>query len=236
MKKKKAPTASRRKATSTVAVRKRKRGRPQTVHGGVGRDAIVAAARLLIERLRPHQVTIALIAREAGVDPALVRYYFTNRDELLMAVVESILADWAVHPASDQAPAVQLGTHLTNMLRFSRSVRSMQRLMVEECAEAKSPVVRARVQELTDHVVHELGGLLRTEARTAERSPEALFLHVAMIGLCEFFAAAQAVILPLAPKGMSADELAARYERFIHDLVLDGIRKGLRPGGKQCAG
>ena len=227
--KKKSPTASRRSAATTATARKRKRGRPQSLHGKVGRDTIVAAARQLIEKLRPHQVTIALIAREAGVDPALVRYYFTNRELLLLAVVESILADWAAHPASDQAPAAQLGAHLANMLRFSRSVRSMQRLMVEECAEAKSPVVRARVQELTGQVVHELGGLLRSGARKAERSPEALFLHVAMIGLCEFFAAAQAVILPLAPQGMSADELAARYERFIHDLVLDGIRKGLRP-------
>ena len=230
--KKKSPPASRRKPAAPVAARKRKRGRPQSVHGKVGRETIVAAARQLIEKLRPHQVTIALIAREAGVDPALVRYYFTNREQLLLAVVESILADWAAHPAPDQTPAAQLGAHLANMLRFSRSVRSMQRLMVEECAEAKSPAVRARVQELTGMVVQELGGLLRTDARTAEHAPDALFLHVAMIGLCEFFAASQAVILPLAPKGMSADELAKRYEKFIHDLVLDGFRKSLRPAGK----
>jgi TetR/AcrR family transcriptional regulator len=123
---------------------------------------------------------------------------------------------------------VQLGKHLANMLEFSRSVRSMQRLMVEECAEAKSPAVRARVQELTFLVVQQLAGLLRADGKAAERSPDALFLHVAMIGLCEFFAASQAVILPLAPKGMSATELASRYEKFILDLVLDGVRTRLK--------
>jgi TetR/AcrR family transcriptional regulator len=216
------------KKPTTSVRRKRKRGRPQAVHDKVGRKTIVTAARQLIEKLHPHQVSIALIAREAGVDPALIRYYFTSREHILIAVVESILADWAAHPSSSEAPADQIGTHLANMLAFSRSVRSMQRLMVEECAEAKSPVVRARVQELTAQVVQQLAGLIRVGGEPAERSPDALFMHVAMIGLCEFFAAAQAVILPLAPKGMSAAELATRYEKFIQDLVLDGVRKRLR--------
>lgn len=229
MKKKASP--ARRKPAAAVAAksRKRKRGRPQSVHAKVGREAIVVAARQLIEKMRPHQVTIALIAREAGVDPALVRYYFTNRELLLLAVVESILADWAAHPSVDETPAAQLAAHLANMLRFSRTVRSMQRLMVEECAEAKSPVVRARMQELSAHVVDELDVLLRKDGSTDDRSLDALFMHVAMIGLCEFFAAAQAMIVPLAPKGMSPTELATRYEAFIRDLVLDGVRKRLRP-------
>jgi AcrR family transcriptional regulator len=232
-KKKSASVAARKTAASPAAPRKRKRGRPQSGHAKVGQEAIVAAARQLIEKLPPHQVTIARIAREAGVDPALVRYYFKDRELLLLAVVESILADWAAHPPSGEAPAAQIGNHLANLLEFSRSVRSMQRLMVEECAEAKSPVVRARVQELTSRVVEQLGGLLRNDGKGAERSPEALFMHVAMIGLCEFFAASQAAILPLAPKGMGADELASRYEKFIHDLVLDGIRKRLRPASRR---
>ncbi len=229
--KKKSPPAAGRKSAAT-AVRKRKRGRPQSVHGKVGRETIVAAARQLVEKLRPHQVTIALIAREAGVDPALVRYYFTNREQLLLAVVENILADWAIHTTPDETPAAQLGAHLSAMLRFARSVRSMQRLMVEECAEAKSPAVRARVHELNGKFVQELGRLIRMDANTHEHSPDALFLYVALIGLCEFFAAAQATIMPLAPKGMSADELATRYEKFIQDLVLDGFRKSLRPAAK----
>jgi hypothetical protein len=49
-------------------------------------------------------------------------------------------------------------------------------------------------------------------------------MHVAVIGLCEFFAAAQAMILPLAPKHLDANELARRYETFIRQLVLDGVR------------
>lgn len=228
--KKKTPSGTRRPALARTTTRKRKRGRPQAVHARVGKEALIASARKLVEELPPHEVTIALVARKAGVDPALVRYYFKNRENLLLAVVEDLLDDWALRPAAHASPAAQIDAHLSNLLAFSRSVRSMQRLMIEECAGAKSAAVRARVHELTAHVVGKLSGLIHVGG-PASRSPDGLFLHVAMIGLCEFFAAAQPMILPLAPKGMSATELAARYDRFIRELVLDGVRKRLGPAG-----
>jgi AcrR family transcriptional regulator len=36
-------------------------------------------------------VTRAALARHAGVDPNLIRYYFEDRDSLLLAVIEEIM-------------------------------------------------------------------------------------------------------------------------------------------------
>lgn len=214
-----------RRKTASAARHKRSRGRPGTNKGAVGRDAIVAAARLLLEKLPPHQVPTVLIARKAGVDPALVRYYFPNRDELLFAVIEHILTSWvAKHPDADAPPAEKLSAHIADMFEFSCRVRSMQRLMVEGCAEAKSPSVRARARDLNAVAVRYYARLLHLEDAEAETSPDPLFMHIAVIGLCEFFAAAQAMILPLAPKHLDAPQLAKRYETFIRQLVLDGLR------------
>jgi AcrR family transcriptional regulator len=226
---KKLPKASARKPAKAPARTRRSRGRPSASKGIVGRHSIIVAARQLLEKMSPHQVTMALIARKAGVDPALVRYYFADREVLLFAVVENILADWAPRPPSGTAPADQLATHVANMLEFSSRVRSMQRLMVEECAVAKSPSVRARVRELNAHAIEHFAKMLRPEGDVAARFSEALFLHVAVIGMCEFFAAAQAMILPLAPKNLDATQVAAQYQDFMQSLVLDGIRKHLRP-------
>ena len=226
--KKKLTKSPGRKAATTPARTRRSRGRPSASKGIVGRHSIIVAARQLLEKMAPHQVTMALIARKAGVDPALVRYYFADREVLLFAVVENILADWAPRPPSDAAPKDQLSGHLANMLEFSTKVRSMQRLMVEECAVAKSASVRSRVRELNDLAVQYLARILKPATDTSTRSCDALFLQVAVIGMCEFFAAAQAMILPLAPKNMSPADVAARYQDFIQSLVLDGIRKQLR--------
>jgi TetR/AcrR family transcriptional regulator len=223
--KSKSPVGSGRKKVATGARPKRSRGRPKTTERAVGREAIIVAARQLLEKAPPHQVPNVLIARKAGVDPALVRYYFGNREELLIAVIEHILATWAAtHPPSHHAPAERLSAHIADMFDFSCRVRSMQRLMIEGCAEAKTPAVRARVRELNAATVSHYAKYLHLEGAEADESPDPLFMHVAIIGLCEFFAAAQAMILPLAPKQMGAKELAKRYETFIRKLVLDGLR------------
>ena len=81
-----------------------------------------------------------MIARKAGVDPAMVRYYFASREELLFAVIENILMTWgATHPPPKGTPSEQLTSWIHGMVDFARNTRSMQRLMLEECAEAKPP-------------------------------------------------------------------------------------------------
>jgi TetR/AcrR family transcriptional regulator len=227
-----APPAARKKP-STPARQKRSRGRPGTNKDAVGRDAIVSAARQLLEKLPPHQVPTVLIARKAGVDPALVRYYFPNRDELMFAVVEHIITTWvAKHPDPEAPPAEILSTHVAAMLEFSCRARSMQRLMVDGCAESKSPSIRARVRDLNSDAVRYYARLLHLEGDEAEASPDPLFMYVAVIGMCEFFAAAQAMILPLAPKHLDAPKLAQRYETFIRKLVLDGLRARVELAGR----
>ncbi len=205
--------------------RKRKRGRPQASEEGVGREGIIAAARALIETLHPHRVTIVMIAAKAGVDPALVRYYFSSREELFLAVAENIVTSWvAAHPPANAAPADKLATAVSEMVDFARSVRSMQRLMIDECAEAKSPHVRQRIIELNSLAVQGYARLFDQKQAEPLEPVDPLFAYVAVIGMSEFFAAAQSMIMPLLPQKMSADELAERYKRFLVKMVLDGLR------------
>lgn len=208
----------------------RGRGRPRLVQGSVGRDTIVSAARALMERMPPHEATFSAIARKAGVDPALVRYYFASREQLMLAVIENILESWtAGHPSPAAPPAARLASHVGDMLDFSRKMRAMQRLMVEECAGSKSPDVRRRVRELNEGAVSFYRLLVHSEKHSAKNPTDPLFMFVAIIGMCEFFAAAQGMIQPLAPEGMAAEELAARYKDFIIRMALDGLRSQVEP-------
>ncbi|HXC59977.1 MAG TPA: TetR/AcrR family transcriptional regulator [Steroidobacteraceae bacterium] len=215
---------------------RRSRGRPRANQQTVGRETIVASARKLLDKLPPHKVTISSIARSAGVDPALVRYYFTNREELILAVIEDILATWHfTHPAVATAPAAKLSSLVRDMLDFALNVRSMQRLMIDECASAKSPEVRRRVRDLNAGVVNRYALLLHSEKETRTSNTDPLFMHVAIIGMCEFFAAAQAMIRPLVPADVDDEELAARYKDFIGRLVLDGLRSSVEPWAARTA-
>lgn len=208
----------------------RSRGRPRAKQGTAGREVIVAAARKLLEKLPPHKSTISSIARSAGVDPALVRYYFGSREELLLAVIEEILADWKfTRPAPSAGPAAKLAAFVGDMLDFALNVRSMQRLMIDECASSTSPEVRRRVRELNAGAVSRLALLLHPDKQAGVKATDALFMHVAIIGMCEFFAAAQPMITPLLPAGLGAKALTGRYKDFIVRLVLDGLRSRVEP-------
>ena len=208
----------------------RGRGRPRAKQGAVGREVIVAAARKLLEKLPPHKATISSIARSARVDPALVRYYFGSREELLLAVIEEILASWKfTHPAPTSGPADKLAAFVGDMLDFALNVRSMQRLMIDECASSTAPEVRRRVRELNAGAVSRLALLLHPEKEQGVKATDPLFMHVAIIGMCEFFAAAQPMITPLMPAGLDAKRLADRYKDFIVRLVLDGLRSRVEP-------
>jgi len=235
MKVKKAASSTKTPASKAAAARpRRSRGRPRAKQGAVGREAIVASARKLLDKLPPHKATISSIARSAGVDPALVRYYFSSREELLLAVIEDILATWTyTHPPVSAGPAAKLAGIVRDMLDFALNVRSMQRLMIDECAGAKSPEVRRRVREMNAGTLSRYALLLHSEPHAAKKSEvsvtDPLFMHIAIIGMCEFFAAAQPMIRPLVPDSIDNDELTARYKDFIERLVLDGLRSRVEP-------
>lgn len=213
---------------------RRRRGRPRSTQQSVGRDAIIAAAGELLKKLPPHKATISSIARHAGVDPALVRYYFKSREELLLGVAEDMLTRWRfARTAPSAGPAARLAAHVPSMLDFALEHRSMQRLMIDECAGSKSSEVRRRVRELNAGAVHHYALLLHSEKETRTSATDPLLMHIAIIGMCEFFAAAQPMIMPLVPEGVDAEELTRRYKDFIVRLVLDGLRASVEPWSRK---
>ncbi len=63
-----------------------RRGRPPGESGN--REAILAAARVLFAERGYDRASIRAIARQAGVDAALVHHYFGTKEDLLRAAVQ----------------------------------------------------------------------------------------------------------------------------------------------------
>lgn len=71
---------------------KRSPGRPARNQDLAARDRLIEAAASLFAERGVAATTFALIAQRAGLTPAMMHYYFTNREHLLDAVVEERLA------------------------------------------------------------------------------------------------------------------------------------------------
>ncbi len=205
---------------------RRGKGRPVGSGEGVGRDSLIAAAKKLLQELTPAQVTIAAIAREAGADPALVRYYFGSREALLLEVTQQITMQAETESApAGLDPAEGLEDLIHRTFRFTRSARYMQRLMAEELSTVRSPEVREKLREWQRMPVDAYQELRERDGGAHLTDFTPLFVHLAVIGISDFFHSGEEVVKMLVPQGTDLAELEREYEAFIPRLLLDGLRK-----------
>ena len=66
----------------------RRPGRPTGAHHGEPRALLLDVALVLFARQGIMETTLGAIAREAGVTPAMVHYYFKTRDQLLDVLID----------------------------------------------------------------------------------------------------------------------------------------------------
>lgn len=205
---------------------KRNPGRPFSADASDAREAILQAACRLLKDNLPTKVTNSMIAREAGADPALIRYYFGDRSSLLLAAVEELMKNIR-QPAPPSPMDIEafVSWRVDATLHFARMARSMQRLMVDELAEGGTAEVREAIRVRNKGLVDRYASILKSQVGGEIVDVDPLFLHVAILGVCEFFTAAQSIILPLAEPGTDPVELADRYEAFVIDLFLNGLRR-----------
>lgn len=85
---------------------------PRTGMMAIRKDALVNATISEIGRRGSHDVTVGQIAKAAGVSSALAHHYFGSKDDLLLAAMRSILAEFGaearVRLASAQTPMARL--------------------------------------------------------------------------------------------------------------------------------
>lgn len=211
-------------AKSAAKLAPRGKGRPTASAAGVGRDALIDAARALLQELPPAQVTSTAIARRANADPALVRYYFGNRENLLFEVAKQI-GEQSNRPLPPGDPLALLEDMIRGTFRFTRSAKHMQRLMIEELDSASSPEVREKMREWNRNPVANYARILEFDEKGELREFDPFFMYLAVVGISDFFVSGAPLIELLLPAGTSKDELAKRYEDFVVRLVTDGVRR-----------
>lgn len=212
-------------AVLSKAPNKRGKGRPVSGKNDVGRERLLVATEKLLRTMPPARVTISRIAQEANADPALVRYYFGNRTDLLVAVVDRVTGHAMVGAQRRGEPVAALADHIGKTVQFVRSAPFMHRLMIDELAQAGTEESRARVRDMNLDLVEFFRELLRADGGGELVETDPLFLHLAVLGASDFFSSAAPLVRELVPEGTDMTELTAAFQAFLVRLVLDGLRK-----------
>lgn len=195
----------------------------------MGREGLIRRTCELLRELRPNELTRAELARRAGVDPGLIRYYFRDRATLLEAAGAALVNELvertlqATQAAGDD-PAAQLRARIQSFLRFVQVNPFFPRLM-EEFMHSSTPSAQEAHSSWTAPAVALVRDLMaRGEAAGEFRPVDGAFIFMAMLGASEFFINAGPIQRIAFGAEVDGEALITRYEEFLTTLVERGLR------------
>ena len=213
------------KTTPNARAKKRGQGRPVSGENDVGRERLLTATEKLLRSLPPARVTISRIAQEAGVDPALIRYYFGNRAALLVAVVDRVTAHPNRNTNIGSDPALALREHIARTVQLVRRAPYLHRLINDELADSGTEETQSRLRAMNLDLVAFYRSLLQADGGEQLNQANPLFLYVAILGASDFFSSAEPLVRDLVPADTDMEALTEDFQAFLATLVLDGLRK-----------
>ncbi len=130
------------------------------------RGQIIRAAARVLGRMGYSDSSIKQIAHEAGVAPGLVHYYFTSKEELLVAVVHDLeremVADWQGTVAGIDDPLERIVAALDHTAVRCSEQPEFFRLMFDlYIVGLNNPAIRERCAELWQHFVDDIEAEVR---------------------------------------------------------------------------
>jgi AcrR family transcriptional regulator len=190
-----------------------------------------AASELMIER-KSIEVSLSDIAQKSGVNSALVKYHFGNKDGLLLALLardaatEMTNLDYLM--AQPISPAAKMKLHIAGIIKayyqFPYMNRLIHYLQHESSVEAADEVSKFFVGPLLDF--HRR--LLAQGVAAGEFRPvDPVLFYTSLIGACDHLFFGRPAMSRAAGVGPVTDEVCRDYIAHMDALIFGGmLRRG----------
>lgn len=211
--------------------RRRSPGRPGNSESSVGADAIVLKACELLRHVAPRELSLIGLARHAGIDRSLIRYYFSDRSSVLLAAARHLFGILRIRLEAIEArftedPQARVREMAVTLLRFQIEHPYFHRLMIDEVVNSSKKEAQEFFRSFTAQAVEDFRAMILRIARRGDaRAFDGVFLYLAVIGMCEFFVTGGPILQVAFGRGFDPQEVSRQYERFVREYVIDGIRR-----------
>src|SRR3984885_9631672 len=201
--------------------------RPVAKKNTTAEKLLVAASGLMIER-NSIEVSLSDIAQKSGVNAALVKYHFGNKDGLLLPL---LAPDAATEVSSLEyllaqpiKPTAKLKLHIAGIIRAYHQFPYMNRLihylLHESSAEAADEVSKFFVAPVLGF--HRR--LLAEGIRVGEfRNIDPVLFYTSLIGACDHLFFGRHAMSRATGVGPVTDEVCRQYIRHMEALICGGI-------------
>jgi AcrR family transcriptional regulator len=198
---------------------------------------LVAAGELMIER-NSIEVSLSDIAHKSGVNAALVKYHFGNKDGLLLALLARDAANETTQlnflMAQPISSAAKLKLHIAGIIKayyqFPYMNRLIHYLLHESSNEAADEVSKFFVGPLLDFHRRLLAeGVANGEFRAVDP----VLFYTSLIGACDHLFFGRHAMSRAVGVGPITDEVCREYIAHMDQLILGGL---LLPKPQAAAG
>ena len=191
------------------------------------RAQLLAAAGAVMTEQDTIDVPLAEIAQRAGVNVALVSYYFGGRDGLLLALAkrdaEHALAGLDALMALDLSPAAKLRKHVAGIVGGFFRHPYLNRLLRALMRDSDSAAAREIAQCFAAPIAEALRLLLEEGARLGELKPvDPMLFHFALLGACESLFSGRTMLKHVHGIEAIDEALQQRYAELIAETLIAG--------------
>src|SRR3954470_13909677 len=188
---------------------------------------LVAASGLMIER-NSIDVSLSDIAQKSGINAALVKYHFGNKDGLLLALLARDAATEVEHLeyllAQPIKPTAKLKLHIAGIIKayfqFPYMNRLIHYLLHESSSEAADEVSKFFIGPLLDFHRRLLAeGYARGELRKIDP----VLFYTSLIGACDNLFFSRHAMSRAIGVGPVTDEVCRDYVAHMEAMLLGGM-------------
>lgn len=202
---------------------------PQRRHSATAARLLKAAGELMTER-NSIDISLSELAKRSGVNAALVKYHFGNKDGLLLALLardsQSEIENLDYLMRQPISPTEKLKLHIAGIVKAYHRFPYLNRLIYRLLYESSETSAREVSRFFATPVFEFQRRLLEEGVEAGEfRKVDPVLFYISLIGACDHLFHGRKAMSSVLGIGGVTDEVCRRYVAHMTELICGGILK-----------
>lgn len=196
--------------------------------GGNARDQLIEAAGQIMREGDTIDLSLSELSMRAGLNSALVKYYFGNKNGLMLALLDrdmgNIVASLAALVAKDMPPEEKLRLHIGAVIDTYYAAPYLNRLLMRTVRDS-APVEAARIAELYLRPISKAYNELISEGVKAGkfRKIDPQFFYFTVTGAADRFYSSRLVLRHCYNQDDFTETMRDNYREHTVDFIMRGL-------------
>ena len=196
--------------------------------GNNARDQLIEAASQIMREGETIDLSLSELSLRAGLNSALVKYYFGNKNGLMLALLDrdmgNIVQSLGALIAKDMPPADKLRIHIGAVIDTYYAFPYLNRLLMRMVRDS-APAEAARIADLYLKPISKAYDTLITEGVKAGkfRKTDPQFFYFTVTGAADRFYSSRLVLQHCCNQDGFDDHMRDAYREHTIDLIMRGL-------------